>query len=99
MMRYFLLYSKVIHIHVHVYTHSFLYSFPLWLITDGEYSFLCSRVGPCCLPILCIIVPLAGPELPVYPSPTPIPLPLGNRVVLYVRVRFLLPRQVHDVVF
>ena len=41
------------------------------------------RVGPCCLPILCMPVCICSPTLPVQLSPTP--LPLGSyQSVLYV---------------
>ena len=52
----FLVYSKVIklHIHIHIYIHTFSYSFPLLFIADMEYSSLCYTLGPYCFTLKCI---------------------------------------------
>ena len=49
-----LLYSKVNQLYTCI--HAFLYSLPLCLLQDVEYSCLCYTVGPCYLPVLYVIV-------------------------------------------
>ena len=48
------LYSKVIQIYLFIYIFQILFHYSL--LQDVEYSSLCYTVGPCCLPILYIVV-------------------------------------------
>ena len=66
----------MIQLNINIYI-LFLYSFPfLFFLQDIKYSSLCYTVGPCPLPILCIIVCIFWSQTP---NPT-LPWPLLSRL-------------------
>ena len=67
----FQVYSKVIQLYIYIYIY-FQILFHYRLLQDIEYSSLCYTVGPCCLPILYILVCTCEsqtPNLSLPPAP------------------------------
>ena len=59
---------------IHRYTCFFNILFHYCLSLDIEYTSLCYTVGPCCLPILCIIAYICSSQTPGPSLPQPLPL-------------------------
>lgn len=79
--------------HIYIYVHSFSYFFSYRSLRSTEWSFLCCRVGPYKLSVLCIEMYMYHPNLPIYPSFFFLLVTIN--LLFYAYDLFLVSEQVH----